>query len=50
MLELALAKPVKDSNKFIAKFFGLSVAEKGTAVTIKIASKKMTLPLQVGAS
>jgi hypothetical protein len=37
-LELALAKPMKRSNKFIVKSSGLSVAEKATAATIKTAA------------
>jgi hypothetical protein len=40
-LELALAKPVKHSKKFVAKSFGLGVAKKATAATVRITSKKM---------
>jgi hypothetical protein len=39
--ELAVAKPMKHSNKFVAKSSGLSVAEKATAAIIKIAGRKM---------
>jgi hypothetical protein len=40
MLEVALAKPVKRSNKFIVKSFGLNVVKKATAATVMIADKK----------
>jgi hypothetical protein len=40
MLEVALAKPVKHSNKFIVKSFGLSVVKKVTVATVMIADKK----------
>jgi hypothetical protein len=40
MLEVALAKPVKHSNKFIVKSFGLSVVKKVIAATVMIADKK----------
>jgi hypothetical protein len=38
--ELALAKPVKCSNKFVVKSIGLRVAEKATITVVKIAGKK----------
>jgi hypothetical protein len=40
VLELALAKPMKRSNKFVTKSSRLSVVKKATATTIKIAGKK----------
>jgi hypothetical protein len=39
-LELALAKPMKHSNKFVVKSSGLSVAEKAIASTVEVVSKK----------
>jgi hypothetical protein len=38
--ELALAKPVKCSNKFVVKSVGLRIAEKATIAVVKIAGKK----------
>jgi hypothetical protein len=40
-MEVALAKPVKCNNNFVAKSSGLSIAKKATTTTIKIAGKKM---------
>jgi hypothetical protein len=39
-LEFALAKPVKCSKKFVVKSSGLSIAEKATAATVRVANKK----------
>jgi hypothetical protein len=49
-MELALAKPMKHSNKFVVKSSRLRVAEKATAATIKIARKKKMMPSRVGAA
>jgi hypothetical protein len=40
MQELTLAKPMKHSNKFVVKSSRLTVAEKATVVTVKIAGKE----------
>jgi hypothetical protein len=40
VLEVALARPVKHSNKFITKSPGLSVAEKATDATARIVGKR----------
>jgi hypothetical protein len=40
--ELALAKPLKMSKKFVARSWGLSIAEKACPIGVKIASKKMS--------
>jgi hypothetical protein len=47
--EVALAKPLKASKKFVAQSSGLSIAEKTSPTGVKIVVKRCPLPPQAGA-